>query len=425
MYDASSRSGSHVGWGEGMGHGNGPTIFRNAAQFAQPLATSIPITIFTIAALALPLATAQALGLSSRQTSAWIFALYAAPGLASIALTVAYRQPLLVAWHTAVVAFVASLAPTTPYGDILGAMIVAGLVVAALGALGLTTRVAALVPTAVVFGVVAGNVLPFVIGAFEALQSEALLVGAALVAYLVGRRALQPRVPPIVPALVVGLVLAAATGRLHGTATGWTWPDLATADPSFNPAAILTVVPVAVPLIALHSNLTAVAYLRSEAYAPPARAIEVTTGLATMVASVFGPSPICMGAIVTPLTAGPEAGERAVRPWAVYASALGFLLVALAAGVAADLPALLPLPLLLAIAGLALLGVLSQALIQVVTGPLRLGPLVAFAVASSSLSLFGLGPAFWALVLGTIASFVAEPAAVRTAGGAESRTPPS
>jgi benzoate membrane transport protein len=304
-------------------------------------------------------------------------------------------------------------------------MIVAGLVVAALGALGLTTRVAGLVPTAVVFGVVAGNVLPFVIGTFEALQSEGLLVGAALAAYLVGRRSLHPRVPPILPALVVGLALAATTGRLHGAATGWTWPALAPSTPSFSPAAILTVVSIAVPLIALHANLTAVAYLRSEAYAPPARAIEVATGVATAVASVFGPCPVCMGALVTPLTAGSEAGERAVRPWAAYAGAVGFLLIALGAGVAADLPSLIPLPLLLAVAGLALLGVLSQALTQVMAGPLRLGPLVAFAVASSSLSLLGLGPAFWALVFGTVASFVVEPAAMRTASGVEPQTPPS
>jgi benzoate membrane transport protein len=67
------------------------------------------------------------------------------------------------------------------------------------------------------------------------------------------------------------------------------------------------------------------------------------------------------------------------------------------------------------VAGLALLGVLSQALTQVMTGTLRLGPLVAFVVASSGLSLFGLGAAFWALVFGTAASLVAEPAAWRTA----------
>jgi benzoate membrane transport protein len=400
------------------------SFHRTLAQLTQPLVASIPITIFSVAALSLPLATAQSLGLSSRQTGAWIFALYAAPGLTSIVLTLAYRQPLLVAWHIAVVAFVASLARTFPYADVLGAMIVAGLVVAALGALGLTPRVATLVPTPVVFGVVAGNVLPFVIGTFEALNTEGLLVGAALAAYLIGRRAFSPHVPPILPALVVGLALAAATGRLHGLATGWTWPALTPSTPSFTPAAVLTVVPVAVPLIALHANLTAVAYLRSQQYLPPARAIEVTTGLATAVASLYGPCPICMGALVTPLTAGPEAGERSVRPWAAYAGAAGFLLIALGAGVAAGLPALLPLPLLLAVAGLALLGVLSQALDQVMKGPLRLGPLVAFAVASSTLSLFGLGAAFWALVLGTVTAIVVEGDALRTVRGAISDTIP-
>ena len=407
-----------------MGFTLTPSIDRNVARLAQPLAASIPITIFSAAAVSLPLATAQSFELSSRQTSTWIFALYAIPGLASIVLTLVYRQPLLVAWHTAVVALVASFSQTMPYTDLLGAMIVAGLVIAALGALGLTPRLAAFVPTPVVFGVVAGNVLPFVVGTFEALQTEGLLVGAALAAYLVGRRAFPPRVPPILPALVVGVALAAVTGRLHGLAAGWTWPALAHATPSFTPAAVLTVVPVAVPLVALHSNLTAVAYLRSEAYAPPTRAIEVTTGVATAVASVFGPCPICMGALVTPLTAGPEAGERSVRPWAAYAGAAGFLLIALGAGVAAELPDLLPLPLLLAVAGLALIGVLSQALEQVIKGPLRLGPLVAFAVASSTLSLFGLGAAFWALALGTLTSLLVEGEALRTFRSPESSRVP-
>jgi benzoate membrane transport protein len=412
------------GCDEVMGITLTPSVDRNVAQLAQPLAASIPITIFSLAAVSLPLAAAQSLGLSSRQTGTWLFALCAAPGLASIVLTLVYRQPLLVAWHIAVVAFVASLSQTVPYTDLLGAMIVAGFIVAALGALGFTPRVAALVPTPVVFGVVAGNVLPFVVGTFEALQSEGLLVGAALAAYLVGRRGLPPRVPPILPALVVGVALTAVTGRLHGLATGWTWPVLTHATPSFTPAAVLTIVPIAVPLIALHANLTAVAYLRSEAYAPPARAIEVTTGVATMAASLFGPCPICMGALVTPLTAGPEAGERSVRPWAAYAGAAGFLLIALGAGVAADLPALLPLPLLLAVAGLALLGVLSQALEQVIKGPLRLGPLIAFAVASSTLSLFGLGAAFWALAFGTLTTLLVEGDALRAfRNSASSRAP--
>jgi benzoate membrane transport protein len=399
-----------------MGLAFTPSILQRGMRIAPPLAASIPITIFSVAAISLPLAAAQAFGYSSRQTGTWIFALYAAPGLASILLTLRYRQPLLVAWHVAVLAFLASLGRTIPSSDLLGAMIAVGVVVAMLGALGLTPRVAELVPTPVVFGVVAGNVLPFVVGTFEALNTESLLVGATLAAFLIGRRVLPPRAPAILPALVAGVALAAATGRLHGLAAGWVWPDLTPSIPTLSPSAILTVVPIAVPLIALHANLTAVAYMRSQGYAPPARAIEITTGLATVAASFFGPCPICMGALVTPLTAGPEAGERSARPVAAYASAVGFLLVAVAAGVAADLPSLMPLPLLLAVAGLALLGVLSQALEQIVTGPLRLGPLVAFAVASSSLTLFGLGAAFWALVFGALASFLAESEAWRQVG---------
>ena len=385
-----------------------PARLSDAARLVQPLAAAIPISIFSASAIALPLATAQALGLSERQTAAWIAAQYGLAGLLSMVLTVVYRQPLFVAWHTAVVIFMASLAGVVPYSELLGAMLVAGMVIALIGAAGLTPRVAALVPIPIVFGVVAGNVLPFVVGTFEALGAEPLLVGGALGAYLLGRRFLSPRVPAILPALVAGVALAATTGRLHPMSRGWTWPEMATTAPEFGPAAILTIVPVAVPLIALHSNLTAVAYLRSQGYDPPARAIEVATGLGTAVGSLFGPTPICMGALVTPLTAGPEAGERAYRPWAVYGAAAGFLVLAAGASIAAEIPDILPLPLLLAVAGLALLGVLDQALRELTRGPLRLGPLVALAVALSPLSLFGVGPAFWAIVFGTLTSWVLE-----------------
>ena len=390
-----------------------PTSERALARFAQPLAAAVPIAIFCAAAVALPLAAAEALGLSSRQTGAWILALYGIPGLISIALTLVFRQPLFVAWHTGVLVFIASLGRDIAYPELLGGLMVAGLAVATLGALGLTTRVASLVPTPIVFGVVAGNVLPFVVGTFNALGKEVVLVGGALVAYLLGRRFLSSRLPPILPALLVGIALASATGRVHALPRGWVWPQFSVTRPSFSAAAILTVVPVVVPLIALHSNLTAVAYIRSENYDPPGRAIEIATGVGTAVASILGPSPVCMGSLLTPLAAGPEAGERSVRPWAVYGGAVFLLVVAMGAAVVADLPTMLPLPLLLAVAGLALLGVLGQALGEMTMGPLRFGPIVAFAVASSTLSLWGLGAAFWAITLGTLTSWLLEGDAVK------------
>jgi benzoate membrane transport protein len=377
---------------------------------------AVPITIFSLAALALPLATGHSLGLSTTQTTGWLLVLYGIPGVLSLLLTLAYRQPLLVAWHSAVVAFFASLAGHAQYSDLLGATLVGGLLVAVLGALGLTHRVARLVPTPVVFAVVAANVLPFVAGIFTALGNEPLVVGGALVAYFLGRRFFGPKLPPVLPALVVGLALTATLGRFAPLPNGFTWPLLEPTRPTFALPVLLAVVPVFVALTALQANLTAVVYLRAEGYVPPVRAIDVATGLGSAAAAFLGPAPICMGSLVTPLTAGAEAGARAVRPWSVYASAAGWIVIALGASVAAALPGVLPLPLLLAMAGLALVGVLAQALGEVTRGPLRLGPLFAFAVATSRLSLLGLGPLFWALVLGTAVSLLLEGEALRDLG---------
>jgi benzoate membrane transport protein len=374
---------------------------------------AIPIAIFSLVALALPLATAASLRLSPQQTSAWLLALYGVPALLSLALTRAFRQPLLVAWHTAVVAFLATLGQDFTYREIRGAMLVGGLAVAALGALGLTARVAALVPAPVVMGVVAANVLPFVVGIFDALGDARLVVGGVLVAYLLGRRFLGARVPPILPALLAGLAVAAASGQLAVPPSGWTAPAFAPARPAFSAGAIATLAPVVVVLVALHSNLTAAVYLRAQAYRPPVRAIDGATGLGTAVAALLGPAPICMGALVTPLTAGPEAGDRPVRPWSAYLSGVALGLIAIGAGVAAVVPRAVPLPLLLAVAGLALLGVLGQALAEVTQGPLRVGPLVAVTVALSHLRLLDLGPPFWALVFGSLTSLLLEADALR------------
>jgi benzoate membrane transport protein len=374
---------------------------------------AIPLVIIGVAVLPIPLATAQALGLSPSQTGAWLFVLYGIPGLLSLLLSRLFHQPLFFGWNVAVIVFFASLAGQVRYTDLLGATLVGGAIVALLGALGLTARVAAVVPAPVVFAVVAASVLPFVVRIFDALGQEQIVIAGTLLAYVLGRRFLDTRIPPMLLALVVGLVLTGITGRFGTLPEGWSPPPLALMMPTFSLEAILTVVPVFVALIALQSNLTAVVYLRSQGYQPPARLIEIVSGLGSVLSTVLGPVPVCMVALFTPLTAGPEAGEREVRHWSVYAAGTILVLIALGAGMAAHLPSFLPLPLLLALAGLALIGVLAQALGEMIRGPLLVGPLFAFAVASSRLTLFGLGPLFWALIIGTAVSLILETEVLR------------
>lgn len=87
---------------------------------------------------------------------------------------------------------------------------------------------------------------------------------------------------------------------------------------------------------------------------------------------------------------------------------VGGLLIAIFAAAAADLAVLLPPVLLLTMAGLALLPALTNALREITAGPLVLGPLFAFAIALSDMSLLGLGAFFWSLVVGTLVSLLFE-----------------
>ena len=391
-----------------------PVAAGRVQRLLPPLSMIMPLTIIVVAVLAIPLATAEAFTLTPQQTGSWLFALYAIPGLLSLLLSRLYRLPLFLGWNAAIVPFLASLAGHVRYTDLLGATLVGGAVVALLGILGLTNRVAALVPAPVVFAVVAASVLPFVVRVFDALGQEPAVIAGTLLAYVLGRRFLGARVPPILPALVVGLVLTGGTGRFGTLRDGWAAPSPALTVPTFSLEAIVTVVPIFVALTALQSNLMAVVYLRSQGYRPPARLIAVASGLGSVLGSFFGPAPICMSGLLTPLTAGPEVGERDVRHWSVYGVGAVMVVIALGAGIAAGLPSLLPLSLLLAVAGLALVGVLAQSLGEMVRGPLLLGPLFGFVVASSRLTLFGLGPLFWGLVIGTGVSLVLEIEALQT-----------
>ena len=64
--------------------------------------------------------------------------------------------------------------------------------------------------------------------------------------------------------------------------------------------------------------------------------------------------------------------------------------------------------LLLTLAGLSVVDVLMNAVTRFTEGPLRLGPLFAFAIALSDISFLGFGNYFWSLVIGTGVSLLLE-----------------
>jgi benzoate membrane transport protein len=256
--------------------------------------------------------------------------------------------------------------------------------------------------------------MPFVVDLFSALTPSAdgaplaLVMGSALLGYLIGYRFLPSRIPAVLPAFVAGGLVAAVTGSLGAFPTTFSLPSLEVIPPEFSWAPIATVTPVLLALMTVQANIPSVVYLRSQGFPPPGRAIDVVSGIGTLLGSLLGPVAVSLALPAVLVTAGPAAGEQSLRYRSILLPVATGLVIALFASTAADLAVLLPPVLLLGIAGLALLPALGAALRAIVAGPLVLGPVFAFTIALSDLTLLRLGPFFWSLVLGTLVSLLFE-----------------
>ena len=158
----------------------------------------------------------------------------------------------------------------------------------------------------------------------------------------------------------------------------------------------------------VQSNIPSLVFLRGQSYDPPERQVDVVSGLTTVLASVLGPNAVSLPLPLMGIIAGPDAGHPAGRYRAAVVVGAALVIIGALGAVAVALLAVLPPPLIQALAGLALLRVLTSAVQAFARGPLILGPVLAMVVAQSTLTLLGLGPLFWALVIGIAVSRLLE-----------------
>jgi len=358
--------------------------------------------------LSVPLAAGQSMGLPSSLTATWIAGIYGIPSLIGIGLVIRYRQPLAASGTILAIILVATIGEQFTFSELAGAFMLAGLLVLILGTTGVTRILAMWIPPPIVFGILAGAVLSFVVAIFEPLKEYTIIGVTVLVTYLLARRFLNAQPIAILPALVAGVIAAWLTGEIVFEPAKVEIPVPVVTVPTFSIPAIASITPVIVILMTLQANIPSAVILRKNNYNPPDRAIDIVSGLGTFFASFFGPIAVSLSMPLTSLIAGPDAGEQNKRHRTIYYIHGVALLIAFLAGAAAVIAELIPATLLMALAGLAMLGVFIHALQETIKGPLVLGPVFAFAISVSGLSLFGFGAYFWALMIGIGVSLLLE-----------------
>lgn len=345
---------------------------------------------------------AQALGADAAQVTSWIWATCIGTGLTSLGLSLWYRRPVLTAWSTPGAAMLVSAAAGVTLPEAIGGFVVSALLIALSGATGLFARVMDRIPQPLAAGLLGGVLARFALDAFAAMPGDPLLVGSMFLAYLLGRR-LWPRyaVPGV---LLVGLLVAAGTGRMHLEAVDWRLGAPVWMAPEFTWRGLFSV---ALPLFVVtmaSQNLPGVAAQKAAGYDTPVSPVIATTGVATLLLAPFGGYALNLAAITASICMSREAHEDPARRWTSSVMAgLFYLAVGLAAGAVAGLLGAFPKALVLAVAGFALLGTIGGGLAAAM-GDLtwREPALVTFLVTLSGLSMAGIGSAFWGVVAGTL-----------------------
>ncbi|MCC7367416.1 MAG: EAL domain-containing protein [Chloroflexi bacterium] len=342
------------------------------------------------------------------EVSSWIFIIWATGAVASIALSLIYRQPIPITSTIPGLLFMATLAGSYSYPELLGANLLAGVLIVLLGVTGIGGRLLEWLPMPLAMGMLGGSILGDVSKAVNATVGDAVVAGATVVGYLLGRTIRIQQIPPVGLALVSGAAAVLLTRNFSAAPVSWQLPSLVMPSIELTFSSFMAV---SVPMVVLSmglGNVQGLGFLRGQGYRVPVNIVTIVLGINSIVNAIFGGHAAIVSRNGMPIMASAEAGPVGGRYWANLVSAGLTLIIAVAAYPVASMLSILPASYVLALAGVAILPSFQSAVEQAFSGKLRFGAVVAFVIACTPFSLFGVSSAFWALIGGLLASLIAE-----------------
>ena len=370
----------------------------------------VAVLVGFTSSVAIVFSAATALGATPAQISSWMWALGLGMGLCTLLPSLWLRQPVMVAWSTPGAAVLATAGVAGGFGmaEATGAFIACAVLIALFGATGWFEQLLGRIPLPIASALLAGVLTRFGLDAFVALQSAFGLVLLMLLAYLVGRRLWARYAVPGV--LLAGVAYAAFAGQLQLGGVQWGLTTPVFTAPTFTWRAMVSL---ALPLFVVtmaSQNLPGVAAIRAAGYAMPISKIITLTGLATLLLAPFGAFALNLSAITAAICMGREAHPDPARRYiAAVSCGLIFCVIGLFGAAVTGVLTAFPRELVVAIAGLALLGTIGAALATALRDEAHREPaLITFLVTLSGLSIAGIGAPFWGVVAGAIALLVQQ-----------------
>ena len=351
---------------------------------------------------------ALAFNASPEQITSWMWALGLGMGLCSLVPSLMLRKPVMVAWSTPGAAVLAVAGTGFSMGEAVGAFMVCAVFIVVFGITGWFEQLMSRIPVGIASALLAGVLAKFGLQAFTAAQAALPLVLLMLASYLLGKRFLPRYAVPLT--LLVSILFVASQGQLAMAGVHLTLARPVFTMPVFSwSAAVSLALPLFVVTMA-SQNLPGVAAIRAAGYDMPISKIITMTGLATLVLAPFGAFALNLSAITAAICMGKEAHPDANKRYTAAAvCGMIYIAIGLFGAVVTALLVAFPKELVMAIAGLALLGTISSGLTTALHDEQhREAAIITFLVTLSGVVIAGVGSAFWGVVAGALALFVQD-----------------
>ncbi|WP_418178742.1 benzoate/H(+) symporter BenE family transporter [Aliarcobacter lanthieri] len=349
---------------------------------------------------------AQMAGLSPEQTASWVWSISIGVGITGILLSWYTKEPIITAWSTPAAAFLITAIVSISYAEAIGAYILSALAFFILGVTGYFGKLIKLIPISVASALLAGILLQFGISAFLNMTINPILAISMFFVYILAKR-VSPRYA-IVSVLVFGFIFLLLQSQIDFTGFELKLAAPVFTEPAFSLNATLSI---ALPLFLITLTgqyMPGLLILQNDGFKTSAKPILATTGLGSIIMAPFGSHAFCLSSITSAICTGKESHEDPSKRWiAGVAAGVFYILVGIFGVTLAALFSAFPATFISTLAGLALIstiaGSLSNAMSEVST---REAAMITFLATAANINIFGIGGAFWGLVLGLISYFI-------------------
>ncbi len=264
----------------------------------------------------LHIAVSSQLGLTIAQSSSWMFIVWFSGAVSSIALSLRFRQPIPITWTIPGLVYLGTLAGKYSLAEMIGANLMAGVLIIALGLLGVGARIMAWLPLPIVMGMFAGSIMDYITRMVSATVKDAVVAGVTVAAFLIGRALKNPKVPPLGLAMIAGGIVVYLTGTFSAAPIEWALPTVAVPEIAFSfPAFIAISLPMLILAMGL-GNVQGLGFLMAQGYNVPINLTTVVVGINSVVNALFGGHAAIVARTGVAIFAAPDAGPHSGRYWA-------------------------------------------------------------------------------------------------------------